>query len=57
MRQAIPKFQSFAGSKEALAHIIGLEVNDLDENLPIVYGNTGIWTLIVPIKKLMHVKE
>ncbi|MGG0262826.1 PhzF family phenazine biosynthesis isomerase [Bacillus mycoides] len=52
MRQAIPKFQSFAGSKEALAHSIGLEVNDLDGNLPIVYGNTGIWTLIVPIKKI-----
>ncbi|KFN01143.1 PhzF family phenazine biosynthesis isomerase [Bacillus clarus] len=52
MRQATPQFQSFTGSKEALAHSIGLEVNDLDEDLPIVYGSTGIWTLLVPIKNL-----
>ncbi|PEC22549.1 PhzF family phenazine biosynthesis isomerase [Bacillus cereus] len=52
MRQATPQFQSFTGSKEALVHSIGLEVNDLDGNLPIVYGSTGIWTLIIPIKKL-----
>ncbi len=52
MRQATPRFQNFTGSKEALAHSIGLEGNDLDEKLPIVYGSTGIWTLIVPIKKL-----
>ncbi|MGQ0519091.1 hypothetical protein ACT453_59485, partial [Bacillus sp. D-CC] len=35
-----------------LAHSIGLEVNDLDVSLPIVYGSTGNWTVIVPIKNL-----
>ncbi|MDM5194439.1 PhzF family phenazine biosynthesis isomerase [Bacillus hominis] len=52
MRQAAPQFKGFAGSKEELAHSIGLEVNDLDASLPIVYGSTGNWTVIVPIKKL-----
>ncbi|EJV70400.1 MULTISPECIES: PhzF family phenazine biosynthesis protein [Bacillus] len=52
MRQAAPQFKDFAGSKEELAHSIGLEVNDLDASLPIVYGSTGNWTVIVPIKKL-----
>ncbi|MGH1284189.1 PhzF family phenazine biosynthesis protein [Bacillus toyonensis] len=52
MRQATPKFKDFTGSKEELAHSIGLEVNDLDVSLPIVYGSTGNWTVIVPIKNL-----
>ncbi|HDX9627309.1 TPA: PhzF family phenazine biosynthesis isomerase [Bacillus cereus] len=52
MRQAAPQFKKFTGSTEDLAHSIGLEVNDLDVSLPIVYGSTGNWTLIVPIKNL-----
>ncbi|MFJ8530336.1 PhzF family phenazine biosynthesis isomerase [Bacillus sp. NPDC094106] len=52
MRQAVPQFQKFDGSREDLAHSIGLHEDDLDEKLPIVYGSTGIWTLIVPIKTL-----
>ena len=50
MRQAAPQFKKFTGSKGELAHSIGLEVNDLDVSLPIVYGSTGNWTVIVPIK-------
>lgn len=52
MRQVAPQFQMFYGSRKDLAHLIGLHVNDLDESLPIIYGNTGIWTLLVPIKTL-----
>lgn len=52
MRQTAPQFKDFAGSKEELAHSIGLEVNDLDVSLPIVYGSTGNWTVIVPVKNL-----
>ncbi|HDR7618819.1 MULTISPECIES: PhzF family phenazine biosynthesis protein [Bacillus] len=52
MRQAAPQFKDFAGSKEELAHSIGLEVTDLDTSVPIVYGSTGNWTVIVPIKNL-----
>lgn len=52
MRQATPQFKDFTGLKEELAHSIGLEVNDLDVSLPIVYGSTGNWTVIVPVKNL-----
>ncbi|EJQ95277.1 phenazine biosynthesis protein PhzF family protein [Bacillus cereus ISP3191] len=52
MRQTAPQFKDFAGSKEELAPSIGLEVNDLDVSLPIVYGSTGNWTVIVPVKNL-----
>lgn len=52
MRQASPQFFAFEGSREELAESIGLHIDDLDLALPIVYGSTGTWTLLVPIKKL-----
>jgi PhzF family phenazine biosynthesis protein len=52
MRQAAPQFIPFEGSRKELAHAIGLREEDIDDSLPIVYGSTGIWTLVVPIKKL-----
>ncbi len=52
MRQASPQFKEFKGSSEDLAHSIGLEKADIDGELPIVYGSTGAWTLLVPIKTL-----
>lgn len=52
MEQASPHFKKFNGSKEDLANSIGLKSEDIDDNLPILYGSTGIWTLLIPIKKL-----
>ncbi|EOW9528573.1 PhzF family phenazine biosynthesis isomerase [Bacillus cytotoxicus] len=52
MRQVEPQFQAFHGSKEEIARSIGLHEEDIDETLPIVYGSTGVWTLLVPIKTL-----
>ncbi|WP_134687084.1 PhzF family phenazine biosynthesis protein [Brevibacillus migulae] len=52
MRQAAPQFQAFSGSVEALAHAMGIEETDIETKLPILYGSTGIWTLLVPIKTL-----
>ncbi len=52
MKQASPKFVEFKGSKEDLANSIGLVSEDIDDELPILYGNTGIWTLLIPIHKL-----
>ncbi|MCM3737572.1 PhzF family phenazine biosynthesis protein [Bacillus cytotoxicus] len=57
MKQANAQFQKFDGSREELATSIGLHDNDLDENLPIVYGSTGNWTLLVPVKKLASFKK
>lgn len=52
MSQASPQFKEFNGSSEELAQSIGLEKVDIDADLPIVYGSTGAWTLLVPIKTL-----
>jgi PhzF family phenazine biosynthesis protein len=52
MKQAKPEFLPFEGSREALAASLGLTVDDLAADLPVLYGSTGTWTLLVPIKKL-----
>lgn len=52
MKQAFPQFEEFKGSKEVLANSIGLSESDIRDDLPILYGSTGIWTLLVPIKQL-----
>ena len=57
MKQAAPQFRDFTESKEALANSIGLSASDLHEELPILYGSTGTWTLIVPIKHLAAFKK
>lgn len=57
MKQASPQFVEFNGSKEDLASSIGLASADIDEKFPILYGSTGIWTLLVPIKTLAAFKK
>ncbi|MUT66555.1 PhzF family phenazine biosynthesis protein [Paenibacillus sp. NEAU-GSW1] len=52
MRQAAPEFRPFNGSLRELAESIGLEEHDIDDQLPTLYGSTGTWTLLVPIKRL-----
>ncbi len=52
MEQAEPQFLDFTGSLKRLADVMGIAESDIDTSLPIVYGSTGTWTLLVPIKKL-----
>ncbi|MCR2804107.1 PhzF family phenazine biosynthesis protein [Paenibacillus soyae] len=52
MRQAAPEFREFAGSLHALAHSMGIEESDIEKEMPIVYGSTGTWTLLIPIRTL-----
>lgn len=57
MKQASPKFIEYKGSKEELMHSIGLVESDLHPTLPILYGSTGSWTLLVPVKHLSKFQE
>ncbi|MGG7179373.1 PhzF family phenazine biosynthesis isomerase [Clostridium paraputrificum] len=52
MEQAPPIFKAFKGSIDELAYSIGIRPEDIDTSSPIVYGSTGTWTLLVPIKTL-----
>ena len=57
MQQASPQFKEFTGSREDLAKSIGLNESDLHADLPILYGSTGTWTLLIPIKQLDAFKK
>ncbi len=52
MQQASPKFQAFDGSKTELAQVLGIDREDIDDGMLTLYGSTGTWTLLVPIKTL-----
>lgn len=52
MEQAAPEFLLFEGDIEKLAASMGIRYTDIDNELPVMYGSTGTWTLLVPIKGL-----
>jgi PhzF family phenazine biosynthesis protein len=52
MKQDQPRFAPFKGDVEKLAGAINLTADDLDLSMPIVYGSTGTWTLLLPIRHL-----
>ncbi|CUX92703.1 PhzF family phenazine biosynthesis isomerase [Bacillus velezensis] len=52
LEQAPPQFLPFTGDKEKLAASLGITAEDFHSELPIVYGSTGIWTLIVQLRSL-----
>ena len=52
MQHAAPQFEAFNGSKAALAESIGIVEDELHPDLPIVYGSTGLWTLLIPVRYL-----
>lgn len=57
MKQASPQFREFKGSGKDLAKSIGLIESELHADLPILYGSTGTWTLLIPIKQLDAFKK
>lgn len=57
MKQASPQFKEFDGSTEKLVNSIGLSIEEIDGELPILYGSTGTWTLLIPIAKLESFKK
>lgn len=56
MTQAPSRFDKFTGNREALVDVLGADLNELHPELPIVYGNTGAWTLLVPMATLDSVR-
>jgi len=57
MKQAAPQFQAFKGSIHELAQAMELEEADIETKIPTIYGSTGIWKLIIPIKTLEAFKR
>ncbi|MGO4495149.1 PhzF family phenazine biosynthesis protein [Paenibacillus sp. 2RAB27] len=57
MRQAVPQFLEFNGSYQELALSMGIEESDIETELRTLYGSTGTWTLLIPIKSLAAFKR
>lgn len=57
LKQATPTFEEFSGDKRDLASSLGLDIEDLEAELPIIYGSTGLWTLLIPINDLNAFKK
>jgi PhzF family phenazine biosynthesis protein len=57
MTQGAAQFKPFGGSRDALAGAIGIRAEDMHPTLPIVYGSTGRWTLVVPVKDLSAMRR
>ena len=52
MTQAASQFRRFDGDPAKLAQALGIDVADLHPTLPVIYGSTGRWTLVVPVQGL-----
>lgn len=57
MEQKPADFFDFAGDVGKLAAALNIETKEIDHDLPIVFGNTGIWTLLLPVRKLGTFKK
>ena len=52
MEQLPAQFEEFHGDKAKLAEALGIRESDIEADFPVIYGSTGIWTLLVPVKNL-----
>lgn len=57
LERVAPQFKPFTGDRGKLANALGIADEDFHEDLPIVFGSTGIWTAIVPLKSLEASKK
>ena len=52
MAQAPARFVAWEGRRAELARVLGIDPGDLHPELPILYGSTGLWTLVVRVRGL-----
>ncbi len=57
MAQAPAAFRAFRGDRSALATALGVTADEFAPGLPVVYGSTGLWTLVVPVRSLDAVRR
>lgn len=50
MTQVSPKVKEIEVDRSAIAHLIGIDPEQVDDRFPVKLANTGNWHLIVPVK-------
>ena len=57
MSQADARFRNFNGDLTSLCEALGISTTDLNMDFPVVYGSTGRWTLIFPVRDLDAIRR
>lgn len=57
MGQAQSQFKKFNGNQNVLMEVVGVSEEDIHPSLPVIYGSTGRWTLIIPVRSLSAVQR
>ncbi len=57
MSHAPSRFQTFGGNRSLLMQTLAVAEDDLHPTLPILYGFTGRWTLVVPVRSLCAIQR
>jgi PhzF family phenazine biosynthesis protein len=57
MTQAAAEFTPFDGDPATIASVLGISAAELHPSLPITFGSTGTWTLLVPVKSLQTIRK
>ena len=57
MTQSPARFEKFSGDRAALAAALNIGEGDLHPTLPLLYGSTGLWTLVVPVRDLSVIRK
>lgn len=52
MGQTTPRFLAYEGTEQELAECLGIEASDLAPGMPLMYGHTGEWSLLAPLRGL-----
>lgn len=56
MEQDSPQFVNFEGELDKLARVLNISPENIIKS-EIVYGNTGVWTLLVPVKSAADLEQ
>lgn len=56
MTQVAAEFTPFRGDPASIASVLGISPAELYPTLPITFGSTGTWTLLVPVKHLQTIR-
>lgn len=57
MTQAAAEFTPFRGNTTAIASVLGISEAALHPDLPLTFGSTGTWTLLVPVRGLKAIRS
>lgn len=57
MSQTLARFEPCTAPSAEIAALLGITPDDLDPALPIMYGSTGVWTLLIPVRSLAAMRR